>query len=177
MLGLRHERCRCGAEHVRWVGEGNVVSALRTHTEQIGHRVRTITTGGRAKRRATPAEIDNCVIYLEQVADDVEKFGYVVDSVAVDARKPLIGRLRIRRAAEDSTPGLAPEISLEWQQKFGWYTRTHGPEAPPEGWFHLYADDAATPETVTGFLLDGILPAELPRKTKPSGPGRPSIAS
>jgi hypothetical protein len=157
-------------------GEGNVVSALRTHTEQVGHRVRTITTGGRARRRATTAEIDNCVIYLEQVADDVEQYGYVVDSVAVDARKPMTGRIRIRRAADDSIPGATYEISLEWQHKFGWYTRTHSAGAPPEGWFHLYADDAATPETVTGFLLDGILPAELPRK-KPDGPGRPSIAS
>jgi len=157
------------------VGEGNVVSALRTYTEQVGHRVRTITTGGRARRRATPTEIDNCVIYLEQVADDLERYGYVVDSVAVDGRKPITGRLRIRR--EDSTPGAAAEISLEWQHKFGWSTRTHGPGAPPDGWFHLYADDAATPETVTGFLLDGILTAELPRKTSPDGPGRPSIAS
>jgi hypothetical protein len=30
---------------------------------------------------------------------------------------------------------------------------------------------------VTGFLLDGILPAELPRTTRPDGSGRPSIAS
>jgi hypothetical protein len=150
------------------------VSALRTHTEQVGHRVRTITTGGRARRRATPAEIDNCLIYLEQVADDVEQYGYVVGSIAVDARKPMTGRLRIRREPAESVAGA--EISLEWQHKFGWYTRTHGAGAPPEGWFHLYADDAASPETVTGFLLDGILPAELPRK-KPDGPGRPSMAS
>lgn len=150
------------------------MSALRTHTEQVGHRVRTITTGGRARRRATPAEIDNCLIYLEQVADDVEQYGYVVGSIAVDARKPMTGRLRIRREPADSVAGA--EISLEWQHKFGWYTRTHSAAAPPEGWFHLYADDAASPETVTGFLLDGILPAELPRK-KPDGPGRPSIAS
>jgi hypothetical protein len=155
-------------EHVLWVGEGNVVSALRTHTEQVGHRVRTITTGGRAKQRATPVEIDNCVIYLELVADSVEQYGYVVDSVAVDGRKPMTGRLRIRRDGA--------EISVEWQHKFGWYTKSHGAGAPPEGWFHLYADDSASPETVTGFLLDGILPAELPRKNKPDGP-RPSIAS
>ncbi len=157
------------------MGEGNVVSALRTYTEQVGHRVRAITTGGRAKRHATPVEIDNCVIYLELVADDVEQYGYVVDTIAVDGRKPMTGRLRIRRAPADSVSGA--EIFLEWQHKFGWYTRTHGAGAPPEGWFHLYADDSATPETVTGFLLDGILPAELPRKNKPDGPGRPSIAS
>lgn len=153
------------------------MSALQTHTERVGHRVRTITTGGRARRRATAAEIDNCVIYLEQVADNVEQYGYVVDSVAVDGRKPITGRLRIRRESTESTPAIAAVISLEWQQKFGWSARTHGAGAPPDGWFHLYADDAATPETVTGFLLDGILPAELPRKNKPDGPGRPSMAS
>lgn len=142
---------------------------LQTRTERVGHRVRSITTGGRSRRRATPEEIDNCVIYLEQVADNVEQYGFVVDSVAVDGRKPCSGRIRIRRACGDC------EVSVGWQQKFGWFTTTHGPGAPREGWFHLYADDAATPATVTGFLLDGILPAELPIPT-PDNPGRSTVA-
>jgi len=145
------------------------VGALQTRTERVGHRVRSITTGGRRRHRATPEEIDNCVIYLEQVADDVEQYGFVVDSVAVDGRKPVSGRIRIRR------PTGGTEISVGWQQKFGWFTTTHGPGAPRDGWFHLYSDDAATPETVTGFLLDGILPAELPTTT-PDHPGRSTVA-
>ena len=151
-----------------WGGR-KAVRALQTRTEQVGHRVRSITTGGRARRRATPEEIDNCVIYLEQVADNVEQYGFVVDSVAVDGRKPVSGRIRIRR------PAGGAEISVGWQQKFGWFTTTHGPGAPREGWFHLYADDAALPATVSGFLLDGILPAELPTTT-PDNPGRSTVA-
>lgn len=148
------------------VGREHAVRALQTRTERVGHRVRSITTGGRARRRATEQEIDNCVIYLEQVADKVEQFGFVVDSVAVDGRKPVSGRIRIRRDGVGSK-----ELSVGWQQKFGWFTTTHGPGAPREGWFHLYADDAASPETVTGFLLDGILHAELPAPA-PDNPDR-----
>lgn len=141
--------------------------ALQTRTEQIGHRVRSITTGGRRRRRATSEEIDNCVIYLEQVADNIEQYGLIADSVAVDGRKPVTGRIRIRRS------GSSAVISVGWQQNFGWFTTTHGPGAPPDGWFHLYADHAATPATVTGFLLDGLLPAELPTST-PDNPDRSS---
>jgi hypothetical protein len=147
--------------------EGNTVRALQTRTEQIGHRVRSITTGGRRRSRATSEEIDNCVIYLEQVADNIEQYGFVADSVAVDGRKPVSGRIRIRR------PNSSTVISVGWQQKFGWYTTTHGPGAPPDGWFHLYADDMATPAMVTGFLLDGLLPVELPANT-PERPDRSS---
>jgi hypothetical protein len=157
--------CQRGGGDVFLVREGNAVRALQTRTEQVGHRVRSITTGGRSRVRATTEEIDLCVNYLELVADSVEQYGFVVDSVAVDGRKPISGRIRIRR------PAGGAEVAVGWQRGFGWFTSTHGPGAPREGWFHLYADDAATPATVSGFLLDGILPAELPT-TAPKNPGR-----
>lgn len=152
------------------------MSALRTHTEQVGHRVRTITTGGRRGRRAVPDEVDNCLTYLDQVADELEQYELVVDAIAVDGRKPISGRLSIRKESGAAIPGIGSAISLEWQQGFGWSTTTHGPDAPKDGWFHLYANDAAAPGVVTEFVLNEVLPKELP-VDKPDDPGRPAVAS
>jgi hypothetical protein len=160
-------------------GKGIDVSALQTHTERVGHRVRTITTGGRPGRRATSAEIDNCVTYLDLVADDVEQYGLVVDGLTVDGRNLVSGRLSIRKESGEAIPGCGAAISLEWQRGFGWSATTHGPGAPRDGWFHLYADDAAAPGVVTEFVLSEVLPRELPaaRPAEPDKPGRPAVAS
>ena len=152
------------------------MSALQTHTEQVGHRVRTITTGGRRARRSCADDIDNCVTYLDSVADTLEQNELVVDGIALDGRKPITGRLSIRKKSGEAIPGIGTAISLEWQQGFGWSTRTFGPDAPKDGWFHLYADDAASPGVVREFVLNEILPRELPT-AKPDGSGRPAVAS
>lgn len=157
-------------------GKGIDVSALQTHTEQVGHRVRSITTGGRRGRRTAPEEIDNCVTYLDRVADELEQYELVVDGIALDGRKPITGRLSIRQESGAPIPGIGSAISLEWQQGFGWSTRTFGPDAPKDGWFHLYADDAATPAVVTEFVLNELLPRELPGG-KRDDPGQPAVAS
>ena len=85
--------------------KGIDVSALQTHTEQVGHRVRTITTGGRPRRSAVPEEIDNCVTYLDGVADELEQetafqIGKVKDLAKSTAE-------RIRRDSEMSHYALA----------------------------------------------------------------------
>lgn len=157
-------------------GKGIDVSALQTHTEQVGHRVRTITTGGRRGRRAEPEEIDNCLTYLDHVADELEQHELVVDGIALDGRKPISGRLSIRQESGAAMPGIGWTISLEWQQGFGWSTTTHGPDAPRGGWFHLYANDTATPGVVTEFVLNQVLPRELQAK-KRDDPGQPAVAS
>jgi hypothetical protein len=158
-------------------GKGIDVSALQTHTEQVGHRVRTITTGGRASRRATPEKIDSCLTYLDHVADELEQYGFVVDAMTIDGRTPTSGRLSVRKESGKVMPGIGSAISLEWQQGFGWSTTTHGPGAPKDGWFHLYADDGASPGVVTEFILNEVLPRELPVAAKPDGSGRPAVAS
>jgi hypothetical protein len=152
------------------------VSALQTHTEQVGHRVRTITTGGRPRRSATPQDIDNCVTYLDSVADELEHYGLLVDALTIDGRTPLSARLSVRRESGDVIPGIGSAISLEWQSDFGWSTTTHGPGAPKDGWFHLYADDAAAPGVVTEFMLNQVLPRELSPGT-PDDPDHPAVAS
>lgn len=149
------------------------MSALQTHTEQVGHRVRTITTGGRPRRSAAPEEIDNCVTYLDQVADALEQYGLIVDGMTIDGRKPLSARLAVRKESGEAIPGIGSVISLEWQRDFGWSTKTYGPGAPRDGWFHLYADDAAAAGVVTEFVLNEVLPKELPRHE----PGEPGMAS
>jgi hypothetical protein len=154
-------------------GKGIDVSAIQTHTEQVGHRVRTITTGGRRGRRSTPEAIDNCLTYLDSVADELEQIGLVVDGIALDGRKPITGRLSVRKESGEPIPGIGSVISLEWQQGFGWSTRTYGSDAPRDGWFHLYANDAATPGVVTEFVRAEILPRELPV----AKPGGPAVAS
>lgn len=156
-------------------GKGIDVSALQTHTEQVGHRVRTIVTGGRPRHGATPEEIDNCVTYLDEVADHLERYGLVVDGMSIDGRKPLSGRLSARKESGEAIPGIGSAISLEWQRDFGWSTTTYGPGAPRDGWFHLYADDAAAPGVVTEFVLNEVLPREL--QVKPDGSGRSAAAS
>jgi hypothetical protein len=145
------------------------VSALETHTEQVGHRVRTITTGGRRGRRVTPEQVDNHLTYLDLVADNLEQHGLVVDALALDCRNPISGRLSIRTESGAPIPGIGSTISLEWQQGFGWSTTTHGPGAPRDGWFHLYADDAATSGVVTEFVLNEVMPKQPP-DAKPDGP-------
>jgi hypothetical protein len=171
--------------------EGINVCALQTSTEQIGHRVRTITTGGRPRRRAKDAEIDNCVTYLDQVADDLERHGFVVDSVAVDGRRPISGRVSIRDESGRPMPGVGTVMTLSWQRDFGWSASTFESDAPPNGWFHLYADDAAEPAEVTGFVLTQLIPKNLssrrmstkrvsPRGVSPSNsddPDHPAVAS
>ncbi|HEX5401819.1 MAG TPA: hypothetical protein VFX16_05915 [Pseudonocardiaceae bacterium] len=152
------------------------MSALETHTEQVGHRVRTITTGGRPRHSATPVEIDICVTYLDQAADELEQHGLVVGAMTIDARKPLSARLLVRKESGEVIPGTGSAISLEWQQGFGWSTTTHGPDAPQDGWFHLYADDAASAAVVTEFVLNEVLPQEL-SVDKPQEPGEPAVAS
>lgn len=156
--------------------KGGHVSALQTHTEQVGHRVRTITTGGRPRRSATPQDIDNCVTYLDSVADELEHYGLLVDALTIDGRTPLSARLSVRKESGDVIPGIGSAISLEWQRDFGWSTTTHGPGAPKDGWFHLYADDAASPGVVTEFVLNQVLPREL-SPSKPEGPDHPAVAS
>lgn len=157
-------------------GKGIDVSALQTHTEQVGHRLRTITTGGRRGRRAAPEEIDNSLTYLDVVADGLEQHGLVVDALAVDGRKPISGRLSVRMESGAPIPGIGSAISLEWQQGFGWSTRTFGPGAPKDGWFHLYANDSASAGVVSEFVLNEVIPKELPA-SKPEGPGHPAVAS
>lgn len=157
-------------------GKGIDVSALQTHTEQVGHRVRTITTGGRPRRSAAPEEIDNCVTYLDEVADHLEQYGLVVDGMTIDGRKPLSARLAVRKKSGETIPGIGSVISLEWQRDFGWSTTTRGPGAPRDGWFHLYADDSATPAVVTEFVLNEVLPREL-QTDRPDEPGRSIAAS
>jgi hypothetical protein len=157
-------------------GKGIDVSALQTHTEQVGHRVRTITTGGRPRHSAAPEAIDNCVTYLDGVADELEEYGLVVDAMTIDGRKPLSGRLAVRKKTGEAIPGIGGAISLEWQRDFGWSTRTYGTDAPRDGWFHLYADDAASPAVVAEFVLHEVLPRELPTD-KPDDPGSPAVAS
>jgi hypothetical protein len=137
------------------------VSALQTHTEQVGHRVRTITTGGRPRRSAVPEEIDNCVTYLDSVADELEQYGLVVEAMTIDGRKPLSGRLAVRKKTGEVIPGIGSAISLEWQRDFGWSSRTYGPDAPRDGWFHLYADDTASAGVVAEFVLSEVLPREF----------------
>jgi hypothetical protein len=163
-------------------GKGIDVSALKTHTEQVGHRVRTITTGGRVRHRATPEHIDNCVTYLDRVADELEQYGLVVDAMTIDGRMPTSARLSVRKESGEAIPGIGSAISLEWQQGFGWSTTTYGQGAPKDGWFHLYANDAATPGVVTEFVLNEVLPGEvLPKElqvpAEPDGPGHPAVAS
>lgn len=150
------------------------MAAVETHTEQVGHRVRTITTG-RARQNAAPDEIAECVTYLDSVADELERYELVVDALTVDGRKPLSGRLAVRERSGAAIPGVGSALSLEWQCDFGWSTRTHGPGAPRDGWFHLYADAAATPGVVTEFVLK-VLPRELPGRTEPDDPGHPARA-
>ena len=157
-------------------GKGIDVSALQTHTEQVGHRVRTITTGGRRGRRSVSDDIDNCLTYLDGVADELEQNGLLVDGIALDGRKPITGRLSIRKESGEAIPGIGTAISLEWQQGFGWSARTYGPDAPRDGWFHLYANDAANPGVVTEFVLNELLPRELPA-AKPKDPSEPAVAS
>jgi hypothetical protein len=157
-------------------GKGVDVSALETHTEQVGHRVRTITTGGRPRHRATSEEIDICVTYLDSVADGLEQHGLVVRAMNIDARKPLSARLLVRKESGETIPGIGSAISLEWQLAFGWSATTHGPDAPKDGWFHLYANDAASPGVVSEFVLSEVLPRELP-SDGPENPGRPAVAS
>jgi hypothetical protein len=158
-------------------GKGIDVSALQTHTEQVGHRVRTITTGGRARHRATPDQVDDCLTYLDQVADELEQYGFVVDAMTIDSRKPTTSRLSVRKESGEAMPGIGSALSLEWQQGFGWSTTTYGSGAPRDGWFHLYADDAASPGVVTEFILNEVLPRELPESAKADGSGRPAVAS
>ncbi|HKN99565.1 MAG TPA: hypothetical protein VJX10_20760 [Pseudonocardiaceae bacterium] len=147
------------------------MSGLRTHTEQVGHRVRTITTGRRGRHGATADEIDNCVAYLDRVADHLEQHGLLVDAMTIDARKPVSARLSVKKESGEAIPGVGSAISLEWQRDFGWSTTTHGPDAPRDGWFHLYADDAASPGVVTEFVLNEVLP-----NGKPDTPGTPAVA-
>lgn len=152
------------------------MSALQTHTEQVGHRVRTITTGGRPRRSAVPEEIDNCVTYLDSVADELEQYGLVVEAMTIDGRKPLSGRLAVRKKTGEVIPGIGSSISLEWQRDFGWSTRTYGTGAPRDGWFHLYADDTASPGVVAEFVLSEVLPRHL-SAGDPDDPGSPAFAS
>ncbi|HEY1572763.1 MAG TPA: hypothetical protein VGG05_15575 [Pseudonocardiaceae bacterium] len=156
--------------------KGIDVGALQTHTEQVGHRVRTITTGRRARRGPTPEEIDNCVTYLDTVADHLERYGLVVDAMTIDGRKPVSARLSVKKESGEVIPGVGSAISLEWQRDFGWSTTTHGPDAPRDGWFHLYADDAASPGVVTEFVLNEVLPKDT-SNGKPQTPGTPAVAS
>jgi hypothetical protein len=115
------------------------------------------------------------VTYLDQVADRLEQFGLVVDGLFIDGRKPLTGRLAIRKESGEAIPGIGSVISLEWQRDFGWSTRTYGPDAPRNGWFHLYADDAAAPGVISEFVLNEVLPKEL--QVKPGEAGRSAAAS
>jgi hypothetical protein len=154
-------------------GKGIDVSALQTHTEQVGHRVRTITTGGRRGRRVAPEAIDNCLTYLDGVADELEQNGLVVEGIALDGRNPVTGRLSVRKESGEAIPGIGSAISLEWQQGFGWSATTHEPDAPRDGWFHLYANDSATPGVVTEVVLNEILPRKLPE----AKPDDPAVAS
>jgi hypothetical protein len=166
-------------------GKGVDVSALQTHTEQVGHRVRTITTGGRPRHSATPEEIDICLTYLDLVADELEQHGLVVGAMTIDARKPISARLSVRKESGEVIPGIGSAISLAWQDGFGWSTTTYGPGAPKDGWFHLYADDAASAGVVTEFVLSEVLPRELPvddgsetaPEPAPDSPDRPAVAS
>lgn len=150
------------------------MAAVETHTEQVGHRVRTITTG-RAKHTAAAGEIANCVAYLDSVADELEQYGLVVDALTVDGRTPLSGRLAVRKESGEVIPGVGSALSLEWQGDFGWSTRTHGPDAPRDGWFHLYADDSATPDVVAEFVL-GVLPGGSSTRIEPDDPDHPARA-
>ncbi|HEX3588797.1 MAG TPA: hypothetical protein VHV74_04125 [Pseudonocardiaceae bacterium] len=152
------------------------MNGLQTYTEQVGHRVRTITTGRRGRRGVTPEEIDNCVTYLDQVADHLEQHGLLVDAMTIDARKPVSARLAVKKESGEVIPGVGSAISLEWQRDFGWSTTTHGPGAPRDGWFHLYADDTASPGVVTEFVLNEVLPKDTPNG-KPEVPGKPAVAS
>lgn len=157
-------------------GKGIDVCALQTSTERVGHRVRTITTGGRARRRAKAEDIDNYLTYLDRAADELERHGLVVDSIAVDGRSPISGRVSIRNESGQPIPGAGSVITLGWQQDFGWSATTFGADAPPNGWFHLYADDSADPSTVAEFVLNQIIPKKL-SSVKPDEPGRPAVAS
>jgi hypothetical protein len=158
------------------VGKGIDVSALQTSTEQVGHRVRTITTGGRARRRAKDEEIDNCLTYLDRSADELERHGLVVDSIAVDGRRPISGRVSIRNETGQVDSGSGAVTKLSWQQDFGWSATTFGPGAPPNGWFHLYADDSADPATVAEFVITQVIPKKLsPARSR--RPGRSAVAS
>lgn len=155
--------------------KGIYVGALQTHTEQVGHRVRTIMTGRRPRRGVAPEEIDNCVSYLDHVADHLERYGLLVDALTIDGRNPISARLAVRKASGEPIPGVGSVISLEWQRDFGWSAKTYGPGAPRDGWFHLYADDAAAPGVVTEFVLNEVLPKES--NGKPHEPGSPAVAS
>jgi len=150
------------------------VSALQTHTEQVGHRVRTITTGGRARHRATPDQVDDCLSYLDQVADELERYGFVVDAMTIDSRKPITSRLSVRKGSGVAMPGIGSALSLEWQEGFGWSTTTHGVGAPADGWFHLYADDDASPGVVARFVLNEVV-RDLSVEKDDSG--HPAVAS
>jgi hypothetical protein len=156
------------------LGKGIDVSALKTHTEQVGHRFRTITTGGRRRHRATPEQIANCVTYLDRVADEIEHHGLVVDAMTIDGRMPTSARLSIRKESGEAIPGIGSAISLEWQQGFGWSTTTHGQDAPRDGWFHLYANDAATPGVVTEFVLNEVLQSGTTPPKQPKTPAKPN---
>jgi hypothetical protein len=153
--------------------KGIDVSTLQTHIEQVGHRLRTITT---ARRGATADEIDNCLTYLDQVADHLEQHGFVVDALTIDARKPVSARLAVKKESGEVIPGVGTAISLEWQRDFGWSTTTHGAEAPRDGWFHLYADDTASAGVVTEFVLNEVMPKDT-RDGRPESPGAPAVAS
>jgi Family of unknown function (DUF6292) len=133
------------------------VSGLEDRNDHDGRRVHTITTGGGKRRRPTDADVDTTSAYLDTVADELERDGVAVESIAIDARKPLSARLSVHPGRERLAAGVT---FLNWQRGFGWSLETHGaPDEPPGGWFHLYADPDATPDAVVGFLRK-VLPSQ-----------------
>lgn len=156
--------------------KGIAVSALEDSTGRDGRRIRTITSGGRKRRRPTAAEVDAVSAYLDDVADELERQGTVVETIAIDARKPLSGRLMIQQQVDPARPR-GVTTRLNWQQDFGWSLETRGHPGEPEGgWFFLYADPAATPATVEDFLRKAM-PTAQPARSGKQGPGRPAVAS
>lgn len=132
------------------------MSELEDRSDHDGGRMRTITTGGGKRRRPTDAEVAATSTYLDTVADELERDGVAVESIAIDARKPLSARLSIHPGPARLAVG---STFLNWQRGFGWSLETHGaPGEPPGGWFHLYADPDATPDVIVGFLRE-VLPS------------------
>jgi hypothetical protein len=134
---------------------------------QFGDRAHTIITGGRKRHRPTPAEIDATADYLNAVADQLEMAGTAVDAIAIDARKPMSARLSIRSMTEKAHRSMV----LCWQRGFGWSVDTRRRDDDPDGWFYLYADDAAAPTTVRDFVVTSLCPAESAAGTGHSGAG------
>ncbi|HEV7907490.1 MAG TPA: DUF6292 family protein [Pseudonocardiaceae bacterium] len=92
--------------------------------------------------------------YLDDVADELDRRGFAIDSVEMIARAPLSGRLSI---AEDSgTPGQSASAELRWREDDGWVLGRKAPTGErPWAWRRISGEAVADPATVADFLLCG----------------------